>query len=418
MTDFQLTTDYALARSLPQWAVDARIEAHQHLGEAAWPVFEKFDYFDWPLENLVLNPSPVEQWPEEPIVIQDDLPGQIVHVGNDEVAHALCPDLAEQGVILMDLFEAMNEYPDLVQRYMHKNSTSDDKMATQLFSHMTSGVFVYIPDNVTVEESFSILTHVNNTVESSLLKYLLVVVGRNASVNFLEEWKSYGNTDNLVNTYTHIIGQAGSKINYTSIDSLSDKTTNYLSGYAFMGNDSQIRYSVAALSQGDHLGMYEADAVGRGSHAEMEVLALSNKKQKKGFDTGTKNIGTHSVGYVLQHGAVLDQSFLSFNGITNITQEAKHSDGHQTSRLLMLSEEGRGDVNPILLIDQHEVTAGHSASAGQLDKEQLYYLQSRGIDRRTAEKLVTRGFLGVVLERISSRVAQDKVVALIDERLS
>ncbi len=84
----------------------------------------------------------------------------------------------------------------------------------------------------------------------------------------------------------------------------------------------------------------------------------------------------------------------------------------------MLSEEGRGDVNPILLIDQHEVTAGHSASAGQLDKEQLYYLQSRGIDRRTAEKLVTRGFLGVALERISSRVAQDKVVALIDERLS
>ena len=84
----------------------------------------------------------------------------------------------------------------------------------------------------------------------------------------------------------------------------------------------------------------------------------------------------------------------------------------------MLSDKGRGDANPILLIDENEVTAGHAASIGQVDPEDMYYLMSRGLDRATAERLVVRGFLGSVITEIPVKEVRDELVAVIDEILT
>ncbi len=85
-----------------------------------------------------------------------------------------------------------------------------------------------------------------------------------------------------------------------------------------------------------------------------------------------------------------------FNGIGQIIKGAKGSDAQQESRVLMLSRRARGDANPLLLIDENDVTAGHAASVGRVDDEQMYYLMSRGISERVARKLVIRGFMGEV----------------------
>lgn len=82
----------------------------------------------------------------------------------------------------------------------------------------------------------------------------------------------------------------------------------------------------------------------------------------------------------------------------------------------MLSDKARGDANPILLIDEFEVTAGHAASAGRLDPEELYYLMSRGFSKE-AERLVTRGFLGSVITAIPVKAVQDEFVEVIDRKL-
>ncbi|MFP3361049.1 SufD family Fe-S cluster assembly protein, partial [Planococcus sp. SIMBA_143] len=81
-----------------------------------------------------------------------------------------------------------------------------------------------------------------------------------------------------------------------------------------------------------------------------------------------------------------------FNGVTKIEHGAKKSNGEQTQRVLMMNEKARGDANPILLIDEDDVMAGHAASVGKVDPIQLYYLQSRGIPRHEAERLIIHGF--------------------------
>jgi len=83
----------------------------------------------------------------------------------------------------------------------------------------------------------------------------------------------------------------------------------------------------------------------------------------------------------------------------------------------MMSSKAHGDANPILLIDENDVIAGHAASVGQVDPKQLYYLMSRGIDRKTAERLVIRGFLGDVLISIPSKKVRQELIQTIERKL-
>ena len=76
----------------------------------------------------------------------------------------------------------------------------------------------------------------------------------------------------------------------------------------------------------------------------------------------------------------------------------------------MLSDQARSDANPILLIDENDVTAGHAASIGQVDPEDMYYLMSRGLDKATAERLVVRGFLGSVIVEIPVKEVRDEMI--------
>ena len=84
----------------------------------------------------------------------------------------------------------------------------------------------------------------------------------------------------------------------------------------------------------------------------------------------------------------------------------------------MMSGDAHGDANPILLIDENDVVAGHAASVGPVDPEQMYYLMSRGIDRATAERMVIRGFLGSVLTAIPAKNVRDKLVAVLERKLA
>lgn len=150
----------------------------------------------------------------------------------------------------------------------------------------------------------------------------------------------------------------------------------------------------------------------------MKVVALSRGKQTQGIDSRVTNYGCNSIGNILQHGVILEKGTLTFNGIGHIIKGAKGADAQQESRVLMLSDQARSDANPILLIDENDVTAGHAASIGQVDPEDMYYLMSRGLDKATAERLVVRGFLGSVIVEIPVKEVRAEMIENIDEILA
>src|SRR5699024_2037325 len=103
--------------------------------------------------------------------------------------------------------------------------------------------------------------------------------------------------------------------------------------------------------------------------------------------------------------------------IGDIKNGAAGSFANQESRVLMLSPKARGDANPILLIDEDDVEAGHAASVGRVDELQLYYLMSRGITRKEAERLIIHGFLEPVVDQLPVESVRNQLSALIERKI-
>src|SRR5690606_4054152 len=112
---------------------------------------------------------------------------------------------------------------------------------------------------------------------------------------------------------------------------------------------------------------------GNGSTSDAKVVCIGEGKQDVNLTTRAVHFGKSSDSNMLTRAVMRDAAQSIINGVTKIEKGATGANGEQTERVLMLSPNARGDANPMLLIDEDEVTAGHAASAGQVDKDQLYY---------------------------------------------
>lgn len=114
---------------------------------------------------------------------------------------------------------------------------------------------------------------------------------------------------------------------------------------------------------------------------------------------------------------VKDNATTVFNGIGKIEHGASKSNAEQETRVLMLSDKARGDANPILLIDEDDVMAGHAASVGRVDPTQLYYLMSRGISKAEAERLIIYGFLAPVVNQLPVEGVKKQLTEVIERKV-
>lgn len=172
--------------------------------------------------------------------------------------------------------------------------------------------------------------------------------------------------------------------------------------------------SLAAGSRTIHLEMM---VTGEGAQAFLAVVTVAHATNHKTIVTKMQNNGRHTRGYIEQRGLVMARSQVDFKSVGQIFAGAVGADAQQTSRLLMLDETATGSVDPILLIDENDVLAGHAASVGQVNQTQLLYLLSRGIAMNLAQQLVTRGFMAPALVSLSTTM-QQRVFTELEEAMS
>src|SRR5690606_5069122 len=130
------------------------------------------------------------------------------------------------------------------------------------------------------------------------------------------------------------------------------------------------------------------------------LIAIGTGSQRMSLTSRAVHYGRATECTMLSRAVMKDEAAAIMSGITKIEHGASKANGQQSEKVLMLSPKARGDANPILLIDENDVQAGHAASAGRVNEEQLYYLMSRGISREEAEKLIIHGFLDPVVSEI------------------
>lgn len=409
---------FSQSKAEPAWLQEKRLAAFDKIDNLELPRIERVKFQCWNLGDGTITESPISA--NVPDFTSFGENPKLVQLGTQTVLESLPAKLVEQGVVFTDFHSALEEIPQVIEKYFATALKFDeDKLSAYHTAYFNSGSVLYVPDNVEIDLPLEGIFLQDSTSNVPLNKHVLIIAGRHAKVNYLERFETIGDSDvkATANIAVEVLAQAGSQVKFAAIDRLGNNITTYISRRGRLDNDASIDWALGVMNEGNVIADFDSDLIGNGSHAELKVVAASSGRQIQGIDTRVTNYGNNSIGHILQHGVILERGTLTFNGIGHIIKGAKGADAQQESRVLMLSDKARSDANPILLIDENEVTAGHAASIGQVDPEDMYYLMSRGIDKETAERLVIRGFLGTVITEIPVKAVRDEMIAVLDEKL-
>lgn len=410
---------FSQGKAEPVWLQERRQKAFTLIDQLELPRIERVKYHRWNLGDGSISESPMTGNVPDFIALGDN--PTLVQNGTQTVFEQLPMELHDKGVVFTDFYSALEEIPEIIETYFGTAVADDqDKLSAYHTAYFNSAAVLYVPDFVEIEMPLEAIFLQDSDSDVPFNKHVLIIAGKESQFSYLERFESFGQGSQKAsaNISVEILAQEGSRVKFSAIDRLGESVTTYISRRGRLSNNAMIDWSLSVMNEGNVVADFDSDLIGDGSHADLKVVAASSGRQVQGIDTRVTNYGKNSVGHILQHGVILERGTLTFNGIGHIIKGAKGADAQQESRVLMLSDKARSDANPILLIDENEVTAGHAASIGQVDPEDMYYLMSRGLDKDTAERLVIRGFLGAVITEIPVKEVRDSIIDVLDQKLA
>ncbi|EUJ31384.1 putative aminotransferase [Listeria floridensis FSL S10-1187] len=394
----------------PKEFTDFRLAAWKLASELDLPFVDKTKIDRWNFTKFdtyqaFTNENAEEVLPEkvQNLVALDDASANFyVQIDTHPAKLQLNAELKSQGVIFTDIFTALKEHPELVLQHLMTEAVKPDehKLAAFHAALMNGGIFLYVPKNVEIKEPIQAV-FVQKDASLPLVNHVLLVADENSSVTYVENYVTLDDTSKgIVNIVEEVVTRRGAKVTFGAVDNLSGHVTAYVNRRGHIGADSRIEWALGLMNDGDTINENVTNLMGDGSSGDVKTVTVGRGKQTQNVTTRVTHYGKASTGTILSHGVMKDKATTIFNGIGHIKHGASKSDAQQESRVLMLSQGARGDANPILLIDENDVVAGHAASVGRVDPVQLFYLMSRGISRAEAERLVIHGFLDPVVKQL------------------
>jgi Fe-S cluster assembly protein SufD len=310
-------------------------------------------------------------------------------------------DLGSRGVVFCDLDLAAEKYPELVDPHLHSLVPTDRTMFTALHgAFRTGGTFLYVPADVAVEMPLQTVTYLDAD-GAAVFPHTLLIAERGAEVTFIDRYVSPDLERGLSDAVTEIVVGDGAHVRYASIQEWGDGVTHLSVQRTRLGRDADFRS--LAVGFGASLARAEVEAVLAEPGGFSELLGVFFADEEQHFDHRSvqDHMAPNCTSDLLYKGALLDRSRAVYSGWVHVRPDAQKTIAMQTSRNMVLSEHAKADAIPNLEIEANDVRCGHAASVGPVEEETLFYLQSRGIPRDEAERLVVTGFFQEVLDRVT-----------------
>ncbi|NME05900.1 Fe-S cluster assembly protein SufD [Psychrobacillus sp. BL-248-WT-3] len=411
----------------PSWMTELRLSALGQVETLPMPTPDKTKITNWNFTEFPAHTvesttfSSLDELPEEvkALVHADEQKNIYIQHNNTPAYLSVTDNLKAQGVIITDIYTAAREHGELLQKYFMTDGVkvNEHKLTALHAALLNGGVFVYVPKNVVIEEPVQVIyLHDNET--ASLFNHTLLVADENSSVTYVENYLStVEHSNGLANIVSEVIVKDNAKVTFGTVDVLAEGFTTYVNRRGVTSRDAVIEWALGMMNDSDTISENVTHLVGDNSEGHVKMVVVGRGTQKQNFTTKVIHWGKHTEGQILKHGVMKDAASSIFNGVGKIEFGATKANAEQESRVLMLSEKARGDANPILLIDEDDVTAGHAASVGRVDPLQLYYLMSRGISKQNAERLVIHGFLAPVVNELPIEGVKKQLTEVIERKV-
>lgn len=422
--DRNSVAELSRTRQEPEWMTSLRLKGLELAETLELPKLEKtrIDRWDLSAHGSYVKPEPIASIGDLPetaksLLNEEQTDNLIIQRNSGAVYVKLSEELAAKGVIFTDLETALTKHADLIKPYFMELVKQDENKLTALHSAVwNGGAFLYVPKNVQVDVPLQAL-YVTDDASASFTPHVLIVAEANSSVGYVENLVSSGSGSIVVNGVVEVFVKANASVRFATVHNLGEAVTDISYRRANVDNDARVEWIVGEMNYGNAMSDTTSILKGSGSFSDTKAIAVGTAEQKLNYTTRAVHFGKHSSSDMITRAVMRDSASAIINGITKIEKGATGTNGQQTEKVLMLSPKARGDANPILLIDEDDVKAGHAASVGQVNQEQVYYLMSRGISRAEAERLIIYGFLAPVVSEIPIEQIQGQLQQLVERKL-
>ena len=327
--------------------------------------------------------------------------GAVVSSDGEIVASLLDGALKRKGVIFSDMETALKKHGDLLEPIFMTQivKPNDGYFAALHGSFWQGGTFVYVPKGVEVPLPLRAATWLKN--RHSAFSHTLIVLEAGARAVFVDEYESA--TDDrqaFNNSAVEILVGDDAQLDYVNWQDFGRNVYSFTHERAKVMRNSTLHWIVAGLGSKLTKSFMDTNLAGQGSSALMSGAYFVDGNQHLDYDTEQNHLVPHTTSDLLYKGALKDEARSVWQGNIHVYPGAQRTDAYQASRNLSLSHAARADSIPGLEIEADDVRCTHGAAISQVDKEEIFYLMTRGIPYKIAEQLIVNGFFKPVLDRI------------------
>jgi Fe-S cluster assembly protein SufD len=365
----------------PEWLLETRTEA-----------FEALDDLEMP--DVIKTPG--REWTNLDALDYETLVDPLDYAQEKDRVEA-------EGVDVLEWSEALAEHGDIIQE--HFGSVVDPQrdyltaLSTALFS---AGTVVYVPEGVDAED-VKIRTRMNSR---SLFNYTLVVAEESSSVTILER-QSTGEDAKPVDEGRYysgvveaVVGE-NANVQYGALQNLSEETYNFSVKRGHTDTYATLDWIEGNI--GSRLTKTNVETRLLGDSSESQIVGAFFGHEDQHFDIASRvwHENENTTADLVTRGVLQDSSRSVYEGVQDVGRDAWNTSSYQRENTLMLSDESEADASPKLIINNHDTEASHSATVGQVDQEDLFYMTSRSISPEAAKNMLVEGFFVPVLEEVA-----------------
>jgi Fe-S cluster assembly protein SufD len=332
----------------------------------------------------------------------------------------LADELKDKGVIFTTLPDALIKHPDLVKEYFMQQSPDlgSDKLEALHVALLRNGVFLYVPDNLEVEEPFVVYNWAVKD-KGALFPHTLFVTGKNAKGSLIEFQEAVTpETEHLVVANAHLYAGEGSKPNHTIVQNWNLNTLSFQLNTNNAQRDTTSKSTLINVGSAQARQEIHGKIFGSGSNVELYALNVPTGSQEFDQRTLQTHIAPNSRSDLLFKNALVDKSRTIFSGLIIVEDEAQQTDAYQTNNNLMLSEECEANSLPGLEIKANDVKCSHGSTTGRIVDSELFYFLARGIPRKKAQELMVFGYFEEIVGKLDNTELAEHVRDLVQHKFT
>ncbi len=342
----------------------------------------------------------------------------------------LSEEAKAKGVIFCDICTALNEHAELLQPYLSMPITEgfDDKFTLLNKSLYNCGLLLYVPAGVQLEAPFvsglNFDQHSQDGLGTAIFPRINVIAGANSKVNLVhiinskQTSKQENASTSLVAGLVEVKAEAGADVSYLEVQQTGANV--FYIGKTHNEVQKDARFTSMSVASGGKQTKVEIVTLLQAPGAASEVLGVVFGKGKEhfSFDTIQEHNAPDTTSDINFRVALSDEAASVYQGSIKVAKTAQRTNAYQSNKNLLLGAKAKADSIPRLEILTDDVKCSHGATVGPVDKEQIFYLMSRGLNRVEAEELVVFGFFRKVMEKLTIEGAHELLEQIISKQIT